>query len=119
MPEHLSPAAGRIGAFAERVQQNIQRSLAHCHRQRHIPVVRNNVIDTDIERPRAAKLRRLMTRGGDHEMDFALAAQQPQPIINFPRQQHPTKRAAQFVSGEAKRLMAERLFRKINFRWGS
>src|SRR6266511_1845490 len=106
--EHLAPAAGRVGGLAQRMQKDIERRLPKREGQRHITVIWHDIVAPDVDRPGAAELRGLMAGRGDHEMNFALAAEQPQPVVDRTGAEHAAQRVEHLGWRQFQRHVVER-----------
>src|SRR5262245_34885921 len=108
MTKHLTTTASGVGGLAERVEKDVERRLPERHGERHIAVVWHHIVAPDIDRPSAAELGGLVAGRGDHEMSLALAAEQPQPIVDGAGAQHTAQPVEHPLWRQLKRRVVER-----------
>ncbi len=88
MSGHLTPATGRVGGRAYRLQQHVVRADAQCQAKRAIAIVGKKPVVAGLESQRRAHLQGFMAGGRNLEKDFLLALEENFPVVHRAREKH-------------------------------
>jgi hypothetical protein len=84
----------RIGSPTERPEEHLERRDAEPQRQRHVTIVWPDRIVAASDRRGAGDLGDVVAARGQHKAGYALPREQPEPLLDRPRQQQDLKNAS-------------------------